>query len=193
MVKKTDPATAARPGPNHHTIPPQMTAVASSIEGYWIEIGSPQPRQRPRRTSQENTGTFSYQLSECPHRGHRECGRTTDCLGSAPQRRMQTLRKLPITAPNTAAVQTTMPVGTPSNSTRDLVKKYSRRHGDVERLDAGPQRDRHPAVGQGGQLGADTGALVPQNQRDRRAARVGGFPQRLAVGGGDPALDSGRL
>src|SRR6478672_5614 len=132
MVKKTAPATAARPAPNHQTMPPQIAATASSISGYWMEIGGPQPRHRPRRASQERTGTFSYQLSAWPQRGQRDGGRTTDCFGSAPQRRMQTLRKLPNTAPNTVAAPTRMPSGTPSNITRDLVEKDPRRHGHVE-------------------------------------------------------------
>ena len=38
-----------------------MPAVASSTSGYCIEMGSPQPRQRARRSSQESTGMFSYQ------------------------------------------------------------------------------------------------------------------------------------
>ena len=42
-----------------------MQAVASSISGYIIEIGSPQPRQRARRSSHETTGMFSYQASPC--------------------------------------------------------------------------------------------------------------------------------
>ena len=74
----------------------QMSAVASSTSGYIGEIGSPHPRQRPRSTSHETIGMLSYQRSPCPHLGQRDGGRTTDCFGSAPHRRMQTLRKLPI-------------------------------------------------------------------------------------------------
>ena len=43
---------------------------------------------------------LSYQAIPVPHPGQRDGGRTTDCFGSG-QRTMQTLRKLPITAPNT--------------------------------------------------------------------------------------------
>src|SRR5262245_12161426 len=106
---------------------------------------------------------------------------------------MQTLRKLPITAPNTAAAPTMMPVGTPSNTTRDLVKKDSRRHGHIERFHPGSELDRHPPVRRRRQSGADAGALVAQDQRDRATGPAARFPQRLAVGGRDPVFDPGRL
>ena len=67
-----------------------------------IEIGSPHPRQRARSSSHENTGMFSYQASPLPQRGQCDGGRTMDSLGSAPHRRMQTFRKLPMRAPNRA-------------------------------------------------------------------------------------------
>ena len=70
--------------------------MASSISGYCTEIGARQPRHRPRSASQATIGMFSYQRRPRPHLGQRDGGRTTDSLGSAPQRRMQTLRKLPM-------------------------------------------------------------------------------------------------
>src|SRR5690349_9021494 len=41
---------------------------------------------------------FSYQASECPHRGHRDGGRTM--LSSFGTRAITTLRKLPIASPS---------------------------------------------------------------------------------------------
>ncbi len=83
----------------------QMRAVTSSTAGYIAEMGSPHPRQRARSTSHETIGMLSYQRRPWPHFGQRDGGRITDCLGSAPQRRMQTLRKLPIAAPRSAGVR----------------------------------------------------------------------------------------
>jgi len=84
----------------------QTRAVASSMSGYWIEIGAPHPRHRPRSRSHETIGMLSYQRSPMPHLGQCDGGRTTDSFGSVPHRRMHTLRKLPITAPNSAAMTT---------------------------------------------------------------------------------------
>ncbi len=53
--------------------------------------------------SQERTGMLSYQAILLPHLGQRDRGRSTDSLGSAPQERMQTLRKLPMSRPKTPA------------------------------------------------------------------------------------------
>src|SRR6184192_2966567 len=101
-----------------------MSAVAASIRGYCTEIGVLQPRQRPRSSSQENTGMFSYHGSERAQLGQRERGWTTDCFGSAPQRRMQTLRKLPMMAPKMAAKVTTIVDGSgTSAATHDLVQE----------------------------------------------------------------------
>jgi hypothetical protein len=67
-------------------------------------MGVPQLRQRPRRTSQETTGTLSYGLTGAPHFGHREPGLTSDSpIGT---RCATTFRKLPITAPNRPATTT---------------------------------------------------------------------------------------
>src|SRR4051794_38814729 len=112
-----------------------MPAVVSSIKGYWMEIGRPQPLQRPRRKIQENTGTFSYQASAFPQRGQRDRGRTTDCFGSAPQRRMQTLRKLPSRAPSTPAKVTQYGRSTMrSGLTGDLIQEDPGSDRHVERL-----------------------------------------------------------
>src|SRR5919108_6568486 len=99
-----------------------MQPVAISISGYWIEIGSPQPRQRARRINQESTGILSYQASARPQRGQRDRGRTTDCFGSAPQRRIQTLRKLPMTAPSNPAYATYSIESCLSTGTSDLIQ-----------------------------------------------------------------------
>src|SRR5215217_420893 len=98
-----------------------MHAVASSISGYWTEIGSPQSRHRARRSSHEITGTLSYQTSLRPHRGQRDGGLTTDCFGSAPQRSTQTFRKLPMRAPNNPAKAMYIVVTDRSAGTSDLV------------------------------------------------------------------------
>src|SRR5436190_17139037 len=127
-----------------------MTAVPSSTRGYWTEIGSPHPRQRPRRTSQETTGTLSYHERPRPHLGQRDGGCTTDCLGSAPHRRMQTLRKLPRHAPSSAAYAVSTRLrrtGGSSIGTRDLVEQDAGGDRHVERLDAPSERDGHPAAG----------------------------------------------
>ena len=65
---------------------------------------------------------LSHQPEPVPHRGQRDGGRTTDCLGSAPHRRMQTLRKLPITAPNSRGDPDDEASGR-SGVTRDLVQE----------------------------------------------------------------------
>ena len=103
-VTNTAPPSASSPNPCRQTMKAQTSAVASSISGYCAEIGSRQPRQRPPSASHETIGTFSNQRMPRPHRGQRDGGRTIDCLGSAPQRRMQTLRKLPTIAPSSARV-----------------------------------------------------------------------------------------
>src|SRR5262245_59239360 len=124
----------------------QMSAVTSSMSGYWIEMGARQPRHRPRSTSHETIGTLSYHRSPIPHLGQCDGGRTTDSFGSAPQRRMHTLRKLPITAPNNAAM--TMNSGC-SSVTHDLVQKDAGGDRHVERLDGRGQRNRDSARGDG--------------------------------------------
>src|SRR5258705_13938590 len=103
----------------------QRRAVTSSTAGYIAGIGSPPPRQRARSTSPEMIGMLSYQRRPCPHFGQRDGGRITDCLGSAPQRRMQTLRKLPIAAPRIPAYTTrigSLPQFGSSAVTHDLVE-----------------------------------------------------------------------
>ena len=108
-VEATASSTAGRLRPNSATAPPQISAVVASIAGYIGEIFSPQPEHLPRRKSQETRGTFSYHRMAWPHEGQREGGYITDCFGSAPHRRMQTLRKLPSTAPSSAKYPITRP------------------------------------------------------------------------------------
>jgi xanthine/CO dehydrogenase XdhC/CoxF family maturation factor len=103
VVPNTAPRSASSPKPWRQAMKAHSSAVASSISGYCTEIGARQPRHRPRSASQATTGTFSNQRSPRPQVGQREGGRTTDSFGSAPHRRMQTLRKLPTTAPSTPA------------------------------------------------------------------------------------------
>src|SRR5579859_3094369 len=145
IVASTAPRSASRVGPDRHAIKAQRSPVASSTSGYWIEIGSPQLRHRPRSTTQESTGTLSYQATPAPQRGQRDGGRTTDCLGSAPQRRMHTLRKLPNTAPTTPASRISSGRAPASSAgTLHLVEKDPRRDGDIERLRPGRERNPHP-------------------------------------------------
>src|SRR3954465_2139762 len=120
-----------------------MAAVASSIRGYWMGVGRPQPLQRPRRKIQEKTGMFSYQANAFPHRGQRDLGRTTDCFGSAPQRRMHTLRKMPRMAPSTPAKITQ---ALSAVRTSAVVQQDSGGHRHVERLALTSQRDSHLAI-----------------------------------------------
>ena len=129
-------------------------------------MGSPQLRHLPRSSSQEMTGMLSYGRRPVPQRGQRDGGRTTDCFGSAPQRTMQTLRKLPKTRPNRAATRITASGGSASAITQDLVQEDGRRDGDVERLGTGDDRDRDAAVGRRGKAGADTGAFVADDERE---------------------------
>ncbi len=58
-------------------------------------------RHRPRSTSQLTIGRLSNAATVRPHDGQRERGRITDSY--SPMRWMQTLKKLPQTAPHTAA------------------------------------------------------------------------------------------
>src|SRR6476646_1951918 len=157
-----------------------MTAVSSSISGYWIEIGARHPRQRPRSTIHETIGTLSYHRSPTPHLGQCDGGRTTDSFGSAPHRRMHTLRKLPITAPNSAA--TTMKSGM-SGVTRDLVQEDTGGYRHAGRPRGARERNRDPAARRRHQLGADPGPFVPHHQGERRAA-TWQAAERLAVGRG---------
>ena len=87
------PRGSARAGP---PTPPQRTAVAASTAGYSGEIRVPQPAQRPRRMNQETIGNVLVPADRAAaDRDSASGGRITDCFGSAPQRTMQTLRKLP--------------------------------------------------------------------------------------------------
>src|SRR5918992_848928 len=61
---------------------------------------TPQLRQRPRRRSQERTGTLSYGAMATPHDGQDEPGLTSDSPRGS--RWMTTLRKRPRIAPATA-------------------------------------------------------------------------------------------
>src|SRR6266550_3968167 len=122
--------------------------------GYCREIGSPQRRQRPFNNSHETTGMLSRHAMGCLQRGHVDGGLTSDM--SAGSRTMHTFKKLPRQSPRIAAA--TRSVG--STATRHLVEQNARRHGDVERLRALRQRNRHALRGDGVELRADPRALV---------------------------------
>src|SRR5690242_5930254 len=147
MVPKTASRRASTDKPFRQTTYAQIAAVASSINGYCIEIGSPQPLQRARSAIHDTIGMFSYHASDLPQRGHRERGRTTDCFGSAPQRRMQTLRKLPSIAPSIPARITQEGRKASSSSlTGHLVQEDTRRNGDIERFYSLSQREDRKSV-----------------------------------------------
>src|SRR5690348_5996476 len=136
MVPRNPACAACTVMPYASAAPSQMAPIRASMTGYWIEIGAPQLRQRPRRASQENTGMLSYQAIRLPHLGQVDGGASSDW--SAGSRRMQTFRKLPSTSPNSATTISS----TVSTPTQDLVQQDSRRDGDVERLGALRQRNR---------------------------------------------------
>src|SRR6476469_5665330 len=176
-VANTAPRSASRLGPWRQTMNAQMSAVSSSISGYWTEIGAWQPRQRPRSTNQNTMGMLSYHRSPMPHLGQCDGGRTIDSFGSAPQRRMQTLRKLPISAPNTPAM--TMNSGM-SGVTRDLVQEDAGGDRHVPRFDRGGQGTGDSAARRRGQRGSHARAFVADHERDRWTAAPGPA-ERLAV------------
>ena len=119
-----------------------MTAVAVSTRGYIGDIGSPHDRHFPLSSNHEMTGMLSRAWSAAPQRGQRDRGLTTDCFGSAPQREMQTLRKLPSTSPSTAANAITTPAGT--SVTQHLIEQDCSGGADAQRLGTFRQGDRHP-------------------------------------------------
>src|SRR5918997_4174839 len=130
------------------------------MSGYIIEIGSPQPLQRARSSSHESTGTFSYHARPLPQRGQCERGLMMDSLGSAPQRRMQTFRKLPISAPNSAPYAIPSGPGCARSITHDLIQKNAGCNWDIERLYSGGKGNPGATHGDSLQSGAHTGAFV---------------------------------
>src|SRR4029077_16884686 len=96
--------------------------------GYCREIGSPQRRQRPFKSSHETTGMLSRQAMGCLQRGQVDGGLTSDM--SAGRRTMHTFKKRPTQSPMSAAA--TSRIG--STATRHLIEQNAGRHRDVERL-----------------------------------------------------------
>src|SRR2546422_488253 len=140
------------------------TPTTTSMTGYWMEIGWPHQRHRPRSSSHETTGTLSRHAIRRPQRGQVEGGWNSDrCfLSSLASRRMQTLRKLPRQSPSSPAP--TSRIG--STATRHLVEQDARRHRDVQRLGALGQWDRHALRGDRVELRADSRALVADDDGD---------------------------
>src|SRR5215210_5215232 len=120
------------------------------MRGYMTEIGSPQPRQRARSSSHERIGTFSYHARLLPQRGQCDRGVTIDSFGSAPQRRMQTFRKLPISAPSSAPYAMPSGPGYARSITHDLIQKDACCNCDIEGLCS--WRQRNPDAAAGGRL-----------------------------------------
>src|SRR3982750_2525245 len=99
----------------------QRPALASSIAGYRGLIGARHARQRPRRISQEKTGTLSHDAIGFPHEGQRARGDP-----SAPPRGSRwttTFRKLPTIRPKIPA--TTSP-NVPNASYGDTARGVTR-------------------------------------------------------------------
>src|SRR6478736_1913835 len=171
-VRRIAPRQSSVEGPRVQVKAAQIPAVASSISGYWIEIGALHPLHFPPRKSQERTGMLSYHRSSYPHFGQRLPGRTTDC--SEGRRRMQTFRKLPKMAPK----RPPMTVRTGSPGTGTLPEEDGGRGGDVERLRTGGDRDRDARRGARGEFGADPRPLVAEEEGER----AGGAPRLPDIG-----------
>src|SRR3989344_1880234 len=90
----------------------KMAPVTSSTSGYCKEMDFPHERQRPRNTIHERTGTRSYHAIWRLHDSHALLP-VSDRL---PQRRVSTLRKLPIRSPNM-----------PKNDASSIVEVYPAR------------------------------------------------------------------
>src|SRR6266550_2738860 len=186
IVPNSAAASAWRVTPYRSAAATQIAPTAASMMGYCREIGSPQRRQRPFNNSHETTGMLSRHAMGCLQRGHVDGGLTSDM--SAGSRTMHTFKKLPRQSPRIAAA--TRSVG--STATRHLVEQNARRHGDVERLRALRQRNRHALRGDGVELRADPRALVSHDDGDRPAvprSHAEGAVQRRAVRGRRPQRD----
>src|SRR6184192_1437845 len=188
IVPNSAAASAWRVIPYRSAAATQMAPTAASTMGYCREIGSPQRRQRPFKSSHETTGMLSRQAMGCLQRGQVEGGFTSDM--STGSRTMHTFRKLPRQSPRIATA--TSRIG--STATRHLVEQNARRHRDVERLRALRQGNRHALCGDGVELRADPGPFVADDHRD------GTVPsshfllrhrpvERYAVGRGRPQCD----
>src|ERR1051325_4696826 len=161
IVANSAAASAWRVTPYCSAAATQMAPTAASMMGYCREIGSPQRRQRPFRSSQETTGMLSRQAIGCLQRGQVEGGFRSDM--STGSRTMHTFRKLPRQSPRIATA--TSRIG--STATRHLVEQNARRHRDVERLRALRQGNRHAPRGDGVELRPDPGPFVADDHRDR--------------------------
>src|SRR5438477_494521 len=93
IVPNSAAASAWRVIPYRSAAATQMAPTAASTMGYCREIGSPQRRQRPFKSSHETTGMLSRQAMGCLQRGQVEGGFTSDM--STGSRTMHTFRKLP--------------------------------------------------------------------------------------------------
>ena len=78
-------------------------AQADSTNGYRLEMGALQYRQRPRNSTQERTGTLSHQAKVVPQRGQWLEGQRMDSWRG--NRQVTTLRKLPTAAPSRAVIR----------------------------------------------------------------------------------------
>src|SRR5438045_5387732 len=72
IVPNSAAASAWRVIPYRSAAATQIAPTAASTMGYCREIGSPQRRQRPRKSSHETTGMLSRQAMGCLQRGQVE-------------------------------------------------------------------------------------------------------------------------
>ena len=182
-VAATASSIAGRPSPSSATDPPQSSAVVASIAGYIGEIRAPQPGASSRGGRARRGWGCSRTTGWRGRRwGSATGGCITDCFGSAPHRRMQTLRKLPRAAPSSAKYPTMRPSGrSVSIHTRDLTKQDCGGDRHVERLRSRREPDGHPAARGRLERGAHAGALVSQHQ-----------PHHATVAARRPRLDRRR-
>ena len=82
---------------NTRAVSAKRSPVASSTSGYWYEMCTPHRRHFPRRTIYERSGMLSYQRMVFRHVLHRE--RPETIVSSVSNRKMTTLRKLPMRSP----------------------------------------------------------------------------------------------
>src|ERR1041385_3629594 len=100
------------------------------------------------------TGMLSYQATFVPHLGQRDGGETMDW--SSGSLKMQTLRKLPMTAPKRAPITPVVSV----SLTRHLVEENTGGDRHVERLRPPPERNADPPMGPRSECRTDSGPLV---------------------------------
>ena len=155
----------------------QSRAVASSISGYWTEIGARQPRQRPRSSEPRDDRDVLEPADAAPAVGAARRRPDDRLLGlrapaqdadveEAPDHRAEQRRRRRRGSGRSPHSR--------SDVTRDLVQQDAGRHRHVERLGRGSQRDRHPAA----RAAAASSAPTPAPSLPTTSA-IGERPARL--------------